>query len=106
MPEIDCWKEADVTINGKELSFSEAMTLRVAISMFGGFIDSAGLSRDSHGRAMDAAYHANITSILKKMMLKNEDNADVAQLDQEHRNSTPEVEGSSPSVRAIPGSEL
>ncbi len=71
MPEQDGWKEADITINGEHLSFGESMTLRVAISMFLGFIDGEGLGQDASGKALDEAYKMNIRSILRKMMAKN-----------------------------------
>jgi len=75
MPEHDGWKEADITINGEDLSFGVAMTLRVAVSMFLGLIDSEGLSRearDAPGVSLDEAYKRNIRSILQKMMSKND----------------------------------
>jgi len=34
MPNLQDWKEPDIIINGKELTFAQCMTVRVAITSF------------------------------------------------------------------------
>lgn len=60
------WSEAEITINGKLLSFAESMTMRVAITSFAMSVaDSKNLGdlgSIAHG------YHACCVSIFEKMM--------------------------------------
>ncbi len=60
--------EADITINGVQLTFAQSMTLRVAI---GGFLmDLQGsLAEDKHGRAMVGLYRSHIHDVANLMNL-------------------------------------
>ena len=73
MVELNGWKEADVAIEGQPLTIGESMTLRVALSMFLGFIDVDGLSESENAldKGLADGYRHNTASILKKMMAKN-----------------------------------
>ena len=60
--------EADVTINGKSLSFGQVMTLRVAIGSFLiGLQESDALGDDENGRAMTKAYKARLAEIMNML---------------------------------------
>lgn len=56
-------READIEIGGEPLSEGEAMTVRVAMETFVGFLSSDGLGCDKHGKAMTAAYLKNAHEI-------------------------------------------
>lgn len=60
--------EADITINGKSLSFGQAMTLRVAVGSFlMGLQDPDALGDDEHGRVMVRAYKARLGEIMQML---------------------------------------
>ena len=60
--------EADVTINGKSLSFGQVMTLRVAIGSFLiGLQEPDALGDDESGRAMTKAYKARLAEIMNML---------------------------------------
>lgn len=61
-------KEADVQINGEQLSYAEAMTLRVAVSHFFMSLDE-GLGDDETGKAICEGYQRACRTILNKMIL-------------------------------------
>lgn len=63
------WKEPHVKIEGERLSIAEAMTLRVAVSMFLGLIEADKMDVDP----LYAGYKQNVASILKKMSIRNGD---------------------------------
>jgi len=61
--------EADVIINGKPLSFGQAMALRVACTTFHmDMADPEALGDDEHGRAMTAAYRQRLTEVLQLLI--------------------------------------
>lgn len=60
------WVEATIVINGKQLSFAEAMTVRVAVNMF-----QMQLSDDdfkSSMGAVGAGYSQNLQSVFDKIV--------------------------------------
>lgn len=59
--------EADITINGKNLSVGQAMTVRVALESFAMSLVQEGCGDDEHGKAMTAAYINRIAEIRLKM---------------------------------------
>lgn len=61
------WTEADITINGQQLSFAESLTLRVAIGSFQMGLTADGLGDDQHGKAMVESYLAHTNSITEKI---------------------------------------
>ena len=65
MPAIE---EADMTINGKPITFGESMTIRVACSSFLMQLDDDAF-RASLGR-IAIGYETNLRSIMKKIMEK------------------------------------
>lgn len=57
-------EEADIVINGHKLTNSQAMTLRVAISLFvSEMSEPKALGDDEHGRFMTKAYFENVKEI-------------------------------------------
>jgi len=58
-------KEADITIEGHQLSFQESMTLRVAMNSFLMSLNEEGLGNDDHGIKMTAYYRLRARAILK-----------------------------------------
>ena len=58
-------REASVVIAGHALSFSESMTLRVAISSFLMSLEDEGLGDDAHGKVMTKLYQKHATTIQK-----------------------------------------
>ncbi len=62
-------REPTITINGRPLTPSEAMAVRVAISSYHGeMADPTALGDDEHGRAMVAAYRRNLSAVLVMML--------------------------------------
>lgn len=63
----DDWIEADVTINGTQLTKAQSMTLRVALESFAMSLSHDGLGNDEHGEKMAAAYLARASEIRESM---------------------------------------
>lgn len=61
------WQESDILINGDRLTVGEAMTFRVAVTHFHGWLAENNLGDDEHGRAMTAGYRKNCESMFRKM---------------------------------------
>lgn len=59
------WTEAEVIINGKPLSFAEAMTLRVAVSHFYMWLSGDEVERDMAD--LGIGYKSKLDSIEHKM---------------------------------------
>ena len=64
-------KEADIEINGWQLTPAQSMTLRVAMESFAGDLDHHGLGEDDRGKDMTAAYLDRISEI-RVSMYKNQ----------------------------------
>lgn len=64
------WTEADVTINGVELSFGQSMALRVAASsMMMELMDEyAALADDATGRGIAKGYRERLSEVLALMI--------------------------------------
>lgn len=63
------WTEANVTINGTQLTFAEAMTLRVALSDFMmGIATPDALGSDETGRGIRDGYQKCGSNILRLMI--------------------------------------
>lgn len=60
------WIEPTITINGRELSFAQAMTLRVAVGHFGMFLADGNIRR-SIGDRLAEGYQANLAEIERSM---------------------------------------
>jgi len=69
--------EANMTINGVELTFVQSMTVRVAMSSFAMTLQEDGLGNDEHGKFMCKSYLKNIREInrliFERMLKKKED---------------------------------
>ena len=61
------WVEADVTINGRKLSFAESMALRVAVSQFRMSLSSETM-REGLGAIADG-YDAHLQAIERTMLM-------------------------------------
>lgn len=61
------WTEANIVINGEELSYAESMTLRVAINSFLSEMQHSGLGDDEVGKALSKSYIHNSKEIIKKI---------------------------------------
>lgn len=61
------WKENDILINNQQLTIGEAMTFRVAVTHFHGWLAENGLGDDEHGKAMANNYRLNCESMFRKM---------------------------------------
>lgn len=61
------WTEANIVINGEELSYAESMTLRVAISSFLSEMKHSGLGNDKTGKAISEGYIRHSKEIIKKI---------------------------------------
>ncbi len=61
-------QEPRIAINGVELTFAEAMTLRVALQSFLLSLSAEGLGGDEHGRVMSANYQAHGAAIERLML--------------------------------------
>jgi hypothetical protein len=59
----DLSDEPKITINGVDLTPTQALTIRVALGHFDMSLSSIGLGADEHGRAMTANYHRLIDEI-------------------------------------------
>lgn len=59
--------EAKITINGKELSYAESMTVRVAISSFMMELKNEGLGEDEVGKQITNNYIKNCKEIENKI---------------------------------------
>jgi hypothetical protein len=57
--------EPTITINGKVLTSTQAMTIRVAIENFASDLRADGLGNDEHGRTMTKLYLTRIDEIRK-----------------------------------------
>ena len=60
------WVEPTITINGRELTFAQAMTLRVAVGHFGMFLADGAIRRSIGDRLADG-YRANLGEIERFM---------------------------------------
>ncbi len=59
------WTEADITINGKALSFGQSMALRVAASSFlMSLSEPDALGDDDNGRGIAKGYKARMAEIM------------------------------------------
>lgn len=59
------WTEADITINGKPLSFAQSMALRVAVSSFILQMNEPGaLGNDETGLRIAGAYSERLSEVL------------------------------------------
>ena len=65
MPEF---KEASVLINSQQLSFGEAMTLRVAVTHYLSVLQDEGLGDDEMGHKICESYVECCHAILRKML--------------------------------------
>ena len=63
MPTKNEWTEPDITINGHELSFVEAMTVRCALENFAFFLSTDGLGEDETGQGIRNGYLKQIKHI-------------------------------------------
>lgn len=63
-------KEADIVINGTQLSYAESMTVRVALESFAAHLHDNGLGDDEHGIAMAGLYLKNIRSV-RELIFRN-----------------------------------
>jgi hypothetical protein len=64
----DMTNEPKITINGRELTEAQAMTIRVAVSAFlVEMSDDDALGGDQHGIAMARAYWERCTELVKMM---------------------------------------
>lgn len=57
-------KEANIIVNGRQLSEAESMTVRVALNSFSQEVNQGGLGDDEHGKKMVELYTANANSVL------------------------------------------
>ena len=64
-------KEAAITINGTELTFGQAMTLRVAITSFLTDMQTNGLGDDAMGKSIAKGYAERSKEIIE-IILKNQ----------------------------------
>lgn len=60
-------KEAKITVNGKELTPGESMTVRVALEGFASDLQHRGLGPDEMGQKICKGYLGCIDGIRKKM---------------------------------------
>lgn len=60
-------KEASIVINGKILTETEAMTVRVALESFSDSLSAEGLGEDNTGKEISEFYKSNIVNIRKKL---------------------------------------
>ena len=58
-------KEANIIINGVELTFSQSMTVRVALNSLVLTLKAEGLGRDELGQAICKNYLRNSAEVLK-----------------------------------------
>jgi len=63
-------EEATIMINGKRLTFGEAMTVRVAIESFAMDLHTDGLGDDDSGKKTTALYLDNINAIRQALYKK------------------------------------
>jgi hypothetical protein len=66
----DKFKEPAITVNGKELTTAEAMTVRVAVGLFQMSLDVDGLGDDETGQLIRDGYYRAIKSVYKKMQVE------------------------------------
>lgn len=62
--------EAVITINGRQLTYGESMTIRVALESFAWSLTDDGLGEDETGKAITKGYQANIRTIREKMYVR------------------------------------
>lgn len=64
-PKVNAMKELKITINGKELTEAQALTVHVALQSFATDLayKPLALGDDEHGRFMVKSYLANISAI-------------------------------------------
>lgn len=56
-------KEPDIEINGRPLTTAQAMTVRVALGIFGGALAEEDLGADEHGKEMTRLYQLRLREI-------------------------------------------
>lgn len=61
--------EPKITINGRELTEAQAMTVRVAVQSYAMSLSSEGLGEDETGKAIAKSYLARITEVNRFMAL-------------------------------------
>ena len=61
------YKESSIIMNGVELSYAEAMTVRVAVESFSMSLVEEGLGEDEMGKKLTEGYLNAITNIRTKM---------------------------------------
>lgn len=64
--------EADITINGIPLNYSQSMTVRCALESFASELSHTGLGDDELGIAITAGYLRNIREIRVPLYSKSE----------------------------------
>lgn len=62
------YSEASMVVNGRTLSQSESITIRVALTSYLEKINEDSLGDDEHGEIMKNLYSENITSILNTIL--------------------------------------
>ena len=61
-------EEAQITVNGVELSSGQAMVVRVALSAFLMHLQEDGLGQDELGHELASAYRARASEVLKALL--------------------------------------
>jgi hypothetical protein len=64
------WTEADITINGKHLSFAESMALRVAVSSYLMFVCEPASAKDL-GEDLAKGYARQLSSVQDALFWKH-----------------------------------
>lgn len=67
MPTQDGHTEPDITINGRQLTFAECMTVRVAVSAFIMQIQDPKM-REGLGERLAAGYEYHLTNVARAMI--------------------------------------
>ncbi len=63
------WKEAPISINGKELTVQQSMAVRVACTSFlTDMANDTALGDDTHGRLMVKAYRNRLTEVVTMLI--------------------------------------
>jgi hypothetical protein len=60
-------READIQINGWQMTNAQSMTIRCAIEIFAATLEADGLGDNERGRAMAAAYLDRIREIRRML---------------------------------------
>lgn len=58
------YEEAQIIINGKQLTIGESMTVRMALNSFRMTLEEDGFGDDENGKKMAGLYTSNIRTIL------------------------------------------